>query len=112
MLNMCARRRGSAPTSPSSTRPRRRRRIRSGVSYGLLSIGERVRPAPQETTAGFRHAGVRKKRRTAPFGNGPSIVAPTLARGALEFLPSERYARNSFAGAITQASSITRGVRQ
>jgi hypothetical protein len=32
--------------------------------------------------------------------------------GALEFLPSECYARNSFARTITQASSVTRGGRQ
>ncbi len=40
------------------------------------------------------------------------LSRPRKLAGALEFLPSERYARNSFAGTITQASSITRNVRQ
>ena len=54
----------------------------------------------------------RQKRRAAPFGTTLPLSRHAKLVGALEFLPSESYARNSFAGAITQASSITRGVRQ
>ena len=36
------------------------------------------------------------KRRAAPLGNGPSIVAPRKLAGALEFLPSERSLRAKF----------------
>ena len=48
--------------------------------------------------------------KSRPAEDGSSIVAPTRVRPGLGvFAYSERYARNSFAGTITQALSITRG---
>ena len=56
------------------------------------------------------HAAGGGKEKSRPGRNGSSIVAPTLIRKGLRVLAySERYARNSFAGTITQALSIPRG---
>ena len=55
-----------------------------------------------------------RQKREGPLLIGTALPLSRHAKlvGALEFLPSECYARNSFARTITQASSITRGGRQ
>ena len=55
-----------------------------------------------------------RQKREGPLLSGTALPLsrPRKLAGALRFLPSERYARNSFARTITQASSITRNVRQ
>jgi hypothetical protein len=57
-------------------RPNRRPVPAKGAT---CAMGEQMRPRA-----------ARQKRRAAPLGNGPSIVAPRKLAGALEFLPSER----------------------
>jgi len=73
--------------------------FQAGLGEASLAFGHRIGP---------RSWGGKEKSR--PGRNGSSIVAPTLVRRGLRmFAYSERYARNSFAGTITQALSITRG---
>ena len=78
--------------------------------------GKRLQPAWRRVPA-FRRAQViepflGKEKGRSLLGTALPLSRPRKLAGALRFLPSERYARNSFARTITQASSITRNVRQ
>jgi hypothetical protein len=67
---------------------------------------------PLSVMRGLLSHSVKKEKGRSLSGTALPLSRPRKLAGALRFLPSERYARNSFARTITQASSITRNVRQ
>ena len=104
------------PICPLADGDRRRRRRRPlAVAAKLLARRWTRSGRPRRPLRNDRRFPAKSRhKREGPLLSGTALPLSRHAKlvGALEFLPSERYARNSFAGAITQASSITRGVRQ